>query len=171
MTPVTADDVREIAAGHDPDPARSMSLRSRAYTEPKWAAADLEAIFARTWQWVCHVEMLAEPGSYVTATVAEMPIAVLRDRDGSLHAFYNVCKHRAHELLSGSGATHSIVCPYHAWVYGLDGQLRGARRADRMDTFDKSEICLDQVLAEEFGGFVYVNLNPSAGPLGDQAAD
>src|SRR5262249_54228308 len=99
------------------------------------------------------------------------PIAVVRDGNGSLRAFYNVCQHRAHELLSGSGVTRSIVCPYHAWAYGLDGQLRGARRADRMDTFDKSEICLQQVQAEEFGGFVYVNLDPQALPLAQQAAD
>jgi carnitine monooxygenase subunit len=171
MALVTVDDVREIAAGFDTDPARSMSLRSMAYTDPKWAAADLEAIFARTWQWVCHVEKLAKPGCYVSATIAEMPVAVIRDRDGSVRAFYNVCKHRAHELLSGSGTTRSIVCPYHAWVYSLDGQLKGARRADRMDTFDKSEICLDQVQVEEFGGFVYVNLDPTARPLGEQAGD
>ena len=171
MPHVTVDDVRRIAVGYHPDPARSMSLRSEAYTDSKWAAADLEAIFARTWQWVCHVGSLAAPGSYVTTTIAGMPIAVVRDRDGALRGFYNVCKHRAHELLSGSGATGSIACPYHAWVYSLDGRLQGARRADRMETFDKSEICLDQVQVEEFGGFVYVNLDPSARPLAKQAGD
>jgi choline monooxygenase len=171
MSSVTASDVREIAVGFDRDPARSMSLRSEAYTDPKWLDADLEAIFARTWQLVCHVEKLAAAGSYVSATIAGMPIAVVRDRDGALRAFYNVCKHRAHELLSGSGTTRNIVCPYHAWVYSLDGRLKGARRADRMETFAKSEICLHQVQVEVFGGFVYVNLDPAAGPLGEQAAD
>lgn len=171
MARVSIDDVRAIGAGFDPDPARSMSLRSDAYTEPEWAEADLEAIFARTWQWVCHVEQLGRPGSYVSASIAGMPVAVVRDRDGSLRAFYNVCKHRAHELLSGSGVTGSIVCPYHAWVYGLDGTLRGARRADRMETFDKSEICLDEVRVEEFCGFVYVNLDRDARPLAEQAPD
>jgi phenylpropionate dioxygenase-like ring-hydroxylating dioxygenase large terminal subunit len=171
MAPVTRDDVRAIAEGYDPDPARSYSLRSEAYTEPAWAQAEREAIFARTWQWVCHVEQLAAPGSYVSTTVAEMPVAVVRDRDGSLRAFYNVCKHRAHELLSGAGVARNIVCPYHAWTYALDGRLQGARRADRMATFDKSEICLDRVQVEEFGGFVYVNLDPTARPLGEQAPD
>jgi phenylpropionate dioxygenase-like ring-hydroxylating dioxygenase large terminal subunit len=171
MAPVTVTDLHQLAAGFDPDPARSMSLRSEAYTDAKWAAADLEAIFARTWQWICHVEKVAAPGSYVTATIAGMSIAVVRDRDGSLRAFYNVCQHRAHELLSGSGSTRSIVCPYHAWVYGLDGQLKGARRADRMDTFEKSEICLAPVQVEEFGGFVYVNLDLAAASLGEQAED
>jgi carnitine monooxygenase subunit len=171
MARPTVEAVREIASGFDPDPALSMSLRSEAYTDPEWVAADRDAIFARTWQWVCHVEKVAQPGSYVTATVAEMPIAVVRDREGALRAFYNVCKHRAHELLSGSGTAGSIVCPYHAWVYSLGGELKAARRADLMDTFDRSGICLDQVRVEEFGGFVYVNLDRAAQPLGEQAAD
>jgi choline monooxygenase len=171
MADVTAEDVRDIAAGYHSDPARSMSLRSQAYTDSKWLDADLRAIFARTWQLVCHVEKVALPGSYVAASVAEMPIAVVRGRDGGLRAFYNVCKHRAHELLIGSGTARDMVCPYHAWTYGLDGQLKAARRADRMPTFDTSEVCLDQVQVEEFGGFVYVNLDPLARPLADQAGD
>jgi choline monooxygenase len=171
MAPVTVDDVRAIAVGYDADPARSMSLRSHAYTDPRWHEAEFAGIFARTWQWVCHVERLAAPGSYVSATIAEMPLVVVRDREGALRAFYNVCKHRAHELLSGSGTARNIACPYHGWVYDLGGRLSGARRADRMETFDKSEVCLDQVRVEEFGGFVYVNLDPAARALGEEAGD
>ncbi|NEB02719.1 Rieske 2Fe-2S domain-containing protein [Streptomyces sp. SID13726] len=148
-----------------------MSLRSEAYVDPKWLDAEMKGVFARTWQWICHVEKLREPGSYVSATVAGMPVAVVRDRDGTLRAFYNVCKHRAHELLSGSGTTRNIVCPYHAWTYTLAGELRSARRADAMPTFDKSRICLDRVPVEEFGGCVYVNLDPAAEPLARQAPD
>jgi len=171
MTQVTPEDVARISTGYDPDPARSWSLRAEAYTERRWADADVAGILARSWQWICHVERLRDPGSYVSATVAGMPVAVVRGRDGELRAFYNVCKHRAHELLSGSGTTRNIVCPYHAWTYGLDGNLRAARRADRMESFDMGEVCLDPVLVEEFGGMVYVNLDPAATPLGEQAAD
>ncbi|MET0523523.1 MAG: ring-hydroxylating oxygenase subunit alpha [Nocardioides sp.] len=171
MTQLTASDLEDVGAGFDEDPASSMSLRAEAYTNPKWAEVDLRAIFARTWQWVCHVEKLAGPGGYVSTEVAGMPIAVVRSGDGELRAFYNVCKHRAHELLSGSGTTRNIVCPYHAWTYDLSGRLKAARRADRMANFDKSEICLDQVQVEEFGGFVYVNLDPRAAALGEQAGD
>ena len=100
-----------------------------------------------------------------------MPIAVVRGRGGELRAFYNVCKHRAHELLVGSGTTGAIVCPYHAWTYGLDGQLKAARRTETMDTFDTRDVCLDRVQVEEFGGMVYVNLDPTAPPLREQAGD
>ena len=171
MTLVSPSDVDRVAAGHHADPAQSMSLRAEAYTHRLWAEADLKAIFARTWQWICHVEKLSEPGCYVAATVAGMPIAVVRDREGGLRAFYNVCKHRAHELLSGSGSARNIVCPYHAWTYDLSGHLKAARRAERMNTFDPSQICLDQIQVEEFGGFVYVNLDPDAAPLAEQAGD
>ena len=171
MTQVTVDDVRRISRGYHDEPGQSMSLRSEAYTHPQWAEADLQAILARTWQWICHGEALRSPGNYVAATVAGMPIAVVRDRNGGLRAFYNVCKHRAHELLAGAGTTRNIVCPYHAWTYSLDGNLKAARRADQMESFDKSEVCLDQVQVEEFGGMVYVNLDPDAEPLAEQAGD
>ena len=171
MALLTTQDVERIATGYHEDPARSMSLRAEAYTDAGWADVDVQAIFARTWQWICHVEKLRKPGSYVSATVAGMPIAVVRDRSGQLRAFYNVCKHRAHELLSGTGTTRNIVCPYHAWTYGLDGQLKAARRADTMETFDKTEICLDSVQVEEFCGMIYVNLDATAAPLVEQAGD
>jgi phenylpropionate dioxygenase-like ring-hydroxylating dioxygenase large terminal subunit len=171
MGRLTMEDMQDLATGFHEDPARSMSLRAAAYTEPKWLAADQATIFARSWQWICHAEKLAAPGSYVAATIAGMPVVVVRDRSGELRAFYNVCKHRAHELLAGSGTAHNIVCPYHAWTYDLTGRLNGARRADRMPTFDKSEVCLDQVAVEEFGGFVYANLEREATPLAEQAGD
>jgi phenylpropionate dioxygenase-like ring-hydroxylating dioxygenase large terminal subunit len=171
MITVTPDEVTEIASGYAAAPDRSMSLRAEAYTDPKWAQVDLQAIFRRTWQWVCHVEKLSEPGNYVATDVAGMPVVVVRDRSGELRAFYNVCKHRAHELLSGAGKTRSIVCPYHAWSYDLTGTLVGARRTDRMETFDKGSICLDRIQVEEFCGFVYVNLDPAARSLKEQAPD
>lgn len=171
MNQITVEDARNIAAGYDVEPGRSMSLRSEAYVDPKWLDAELKGVFGRTWQWVCHVEKLTKPGSYLATTVAGMPIAVVRDRAGTLRAFYNVCKHRAHELLSGSGTVRNIVCPYHAWTYDLSGGLKAARRSDKMESFDKSEICLDQIQVEEFGGFVYVNLDSAAQSLAEQAPD
>ena len=94
-------EVMPISVGYEPDPSRSSSLRSDAYTDANWFDADLKSIMARTWQWLCHVEKTREPGSYVTAEIAGNPVAVVRGRDSVLRAFYNVCKHRAHELLSG----------------------------------------------------------------------
>jgi phenylpropionate dioxygenase-like ring-hydroxylating dioxygenase large terminal subunit len=160
-------DAVDITSGRSPDPGRSMSLHADAYTEQRWFDADKSAILRRSWQWVCHVEQLRESGSYTATIVAEMPIAVVRGVDGKLRAFYNVCKHRAHQLLSGSGTTLSIVCPYHAWTYDLGGALTSARHTGHLEEFDLSSICLDEVLVEEFGGFVYVNLDPAASSLAE----
>ncbi|MGV9384685.1 aromatic ring-hydroxylating oxygenase subunit alpha [Nonomuraea sp. NPDC003707] len=169
MTPDSASEIDHISAGYDPDPALSMSLHADAYTDVKWFDVDQRAIFARTWQWLCHVEKLREAGGYVTGTVAGMPIVAVRDEAGTLRAFYNVCKHRAHELLSGSGVRRSIVCPYHAWNFELTGRLRRARNTGAMPGFDPSAVCLDQIQVAEFGGMVYVNLDPGATPLPEQA--
>ncbi|MBY8975917.1 ring-hydroxylating oxygenase subunit alpha [Rhodobacteraceae bacterium NNCM2] len=160
-----------IANGFSKDASASMSLRAEAYVDPAWYRVDLEAIISRTWQWVCHVEKVREPGSYTTIEIAGHPIAVVRDREGVLRAFYNVCKHRAHQLLSGEGNSTRIICPYHAWVYRLDGQLIRAPHTENLDNFNLSEICLTEVQVEEFCGFIYVNLDPEAASLASQCGD
>ncbi len=164
-------DFERIRAGYSEVAGRSMSLHADAYTEPAWYKADLQAVIARTWQWVCHVEKLRQPGSYVTVDIAERPIVVVRDREGVLRAFYNVCKHRAHALLSGEGQTSRIMCPYHAWVYKLDGQLVRAPETEHLEDFSTDDICLDAVQVEEFCGFVFVNLAPEAAPLREQSGN
>ena len=164
-------DVRSISTGYDPDPARSSSLQASAYVEAAWYETDQRAILSRSWQWVCHVEKTRAPGSFVTVDIAGHPIAVVRDREGVLRAFYNVCKHRAHMLLSGEGVTTRIMCPYHAWVYRLDGQLARAPHTDNLHDFNTDDICLDQVQVEEFCGFVFVNLDLDAAPLSEQSGN
>ncbi|NNF53919.1 MAG: Rieske 2Fe-2S domain-containing protein [Acidimicrobiales bacterium] len=148
-----------------------MSLHADAYTTAEWFEADQQKIIARSWQWLCHTEKLREPGSYVAATVNGQPVAAVRDRQGGLRAFYNVCKHRAHQLLSGEGSVSNIRCPYHAWTYRLDGSLAAARHTNHLVDFNTSDICLEQVLIEEFGGFVFINLDTTAASLAQQAGD
>ena len=160
-----------VKTGYSANSANSMSLHADAYVSPDWYSADLQAIIARTWQWVCHVEKLRKPGSYVTVHIAGMPIVVVRDRDDTLRAFYNVCKHRAHELLSGEGRTTRIMCPYHAWTYKLDGELMIAPETEHLEEFTPSDICLDQVNVEEFCGFIFVNLDPEAKSLREVSGD
>ena len=171
ITALNAADFERIRAGYDPDPAASLSLQAEAYTQNEWFSLEQNAVFSHSWQWVCHIEKLREPGAYVTTTIAGQSIMVVRDKDGTQRAFYNVCKHRAHELLQGEGTVGHIMCPYHAWAYRLDGKLQVAPHTKSLKGFDKSEICLDQVQVEEFCGFVYVNLDPNAAPLAEQSGD
>lgn len=160
-----------IQKGYSADAGNSLSLKADAYTRDDWFTVDQQHILAKSWQWICHVEKLRDPGSYVTVTIAGQPVAIVRDRDGQLRAFYNVCKHRAHELLSGEGQTSRIMCPYHAWVYKLDGQLVRAPETEHLENFNTGDICLDQVQVEEFAGLIYVNLDPGAAPLREQSGD
>ncbi|MEL7469303.1 MAG: ring-hydroxylating oxygenase subunit alpha [Pseudomonadota bacterium] len=164
-------EVADIRRGYDTNPARSLSLAADAYTDPRWYRHDLDTIFARTWQWVCHVEKLSKSGSYFATEIAGRPIAVVRDREGVLRAFYNVCKHRAHHLLTGEGETTRIMCPYHAWVYDLTGQLRRAPETENLQDFDPGSICLDAVQVEEFCGFIFVNLDADAAALAEQSGN
>ncbi len=156
-----------ISRGWKPDASASLSLRAEAYTDPFWFQVDRDQVIAKTWQWVCHVEALREPGSYKAVEIAGQPVVVVRDREGQLRAFYNVCKHRAHHLLEGEGKTSRIMCPYHAWVYRLDGQLVRAPHAETLHDFSEKDICLDSVQVEEFCGFIFVNLDPKARPLSE----
>ncbi len=148
-----------------------MSLHADAYTHQRWFDVDQDRIVRRSWQWLCHTEKLRTPGSYVADEIGGMPIVAVRDRDDSLRAFYNVCKHRAHQLLEGEGVSHNIVLPYHAWSYDLSGRLTAARHTSNLHDFDVHDVCLDEVQVEEFGGFIYVNLEPSANPLGETSGE
>jgi len=170
-TALSQESFQEISTGYDKDPSRSMSLRAQAYVDPLWHRIDQQEIISRSWQWICHVEKLREPGSYVCVEIAGKPIAIVRDMAGTLRAFYNVCKHRAHALLSGEGRANKIMCPYHAWVYKLDGVLVRAPHTESLKDFNPKEICLDQVQVEEFCGFIFVNLDPNAKALREQSGD
>ena len=169
--PITKADVQRLAKGYDADPRKSLSLSAEAYVSDDCYQHDMTAIIRRTWQWACHVEKLREVGNYITIDIAGQSIAVVRGNDGELRGFYNVCKHRAHELLSGEGRKSVITCPYHAWAYRLDGSLAAAPHTEHLIDFDKNDICLDEVQVEEFCGFIFVNLDPNAAPLAEVSVD
>ena len=168
LHPVELDWVKQ---GFDARVARSASLPGRCYIDEKYLEIECGAIFKKSWQYVCLGEKLREPGCYVTFETQGMSLVALRDRKGVLRAFYNVCKHRAHELLKGEGKTHVITCPYHAWAYGLDGQLRNAPQSEHSEGFDKDKICLTAVAVEAFCGLIFVNLDPEARPLAELSGD
>ncbi|MDE0095927.1 MAG: Rieske 2Fe-2S domain-containing protein [Gammaproteobacteria bacterium] len=168
-TNLTPEDFGHISQGYHTDPARSLSLLADAYTAPRWYDVDLAAIISTSWQWVCHAEKLREPGAWLTIEIAGNPLIVVRDREGELRAFYNVCKHRAMRLLEGEGKANLITCPYHGWTYDLAGSLVRAPETDHVIGFEPREICLESVRVEEFCEFVFVNLDPRAGPLARQS--
>ncbi len=151
--------------GLDTVPVRG--LPARYYIDVDVYDRVRERLFYRTWQFACHASMIPEPGDYYAFAIADQDLFVMRQKDGSVRAFYNVCQHRGHLLLEGTGRTRSIVCPYHAWSYGLDGGLRNAPRTRRIPGFDLSGICLTEVRLEAFCGFLFVNLDPDAASMAE----
>ena len=158
-----------ISRGFDAIASRSHSLHTDCYRDPGFRDLERQQIFHKSWQFLCHEEKLAEPSSYVATQIEGQSIFACRDKDGKLRAFYNVCKHRGHELLEGSGKTKAIACPYHAWVYSLDGRLSSARRSELIENFDTEKIYLDPVRIEIFCHLVFVNLNREAPTLAEQS--
>ena len=152
------------------DAMRSWSLPSRFYTTQEAFDLERERIFHRTWQYVCHVEDLPQPGSYQSFDFADRYAFVIRDSAGGLRAFHNVCRHRGHRLVSDAGrcAAGIITCPYHAWTYHSDGRLRSARGTSGLPDFDPADFRLREVRVETFLNLVFVNFDPDAQPLAEQ---
>jgi phenylpropionate dioxygenase-like ring-hydroxylating dioxygenase large terminal subunit len=91
------------------------------------------------------------PCDCATREIAGESVVLLRDHEGALRAFHNVCQHRAHRLLEGEGRLKpTITCPYHGWTYGLDGCLRAARGTEGLSGFDRAEFGLKRVRVEAF---------------------
>ena len=124
-----------------------------------------EAIFYRSWQYACHKSQLKTSGSYVSFEVGSESLFVIRGKDQKVRAFYNVCPHRAHRLVAGCGNKQVVVCPYHAWSFFLEGGLCAARGTKDVEGFDPKSIRLNEVLVEEFLGFIFVNLDPKAASI------
>jgi phenylpropionate dioxygenase-like ring-hydroxylating dioxygenase large terminal subunit len=143
------------------------ALDARYYTDQALFARERERIFHRTWQFAGHASQIEGPGDYFTFEVSGQNLFTIRSADGSVRTFFNVCMHRAHELVQGSGSTKLIVCPYHAWTYELDGRLRRAPNQAKVDGFDGSKICLTEARTEVFCGFIFVNLDPDAAPMAE----
>lgn len=146
-----------------PKPLRS--LEARYYTDPAIFAKEREGLLARTWQFAGHSSLVERPGDYFAFEIAGERLFCVRGQDGQIRAFYNVCQHRAHELVQGSGSARLLVCPYHAWTYELTGRLRGGPNVNAVPGFDRGEICLTAVKVELFCGFIFVNLDPDAKPM------
>jgi choline monooxygenase len=137
------------------------------YSDPEIYRLEQECVFSRRWQYAARLDQVAEPGQLVAIEAGRVPVVVARARDGVLHGFVNVCRHRGYLLCEGEDRRETIQCPYHAWTYDLDGTLRRAPRADQEPGFDPSGLSLLPVSVDTWGPFVFVNPDPEAAPLAE----
>ncbi len=147
--------------------ARAATIPARWCTDPAFLPLESERIFARTWQPVGYTRDLAKPGDYFACEVTGEPVVVTRAKDGRLHAFSNVCRHRASVIAEGKGSGPSLRCPYHNWTYSLEGKLLSQPEFEGVEDWDRARICLPQFRVETWGPFVFVNQDASAPALLD----
>jgi Rieske 2Fe-2S family protein len=162
------------------------TLSKDYYFTPAIFAEEREKIFFRQWVCVGRTSELSEPGRYVAIDMSGESIVIVRDDQGQLHAFYNVCRHRGSQLVplptnADQGSVRaegcfrkSIRCPYHSWVYGLDGRLQRAPHIDDLPGANATnEFSLSRVAVDTWGGFIFLNLSqdePTAS-LADQLSE
>ncbi len=150
-------------------PGRSRVLPRAAYLSERVLAFELERLFAGSWVCAGRAEDLPEPGSRRAVPAGNVGVLVVRDLGGELRAFANVCRHRGHELLPAgtSASAGTLLCPYHAWSYRLDGSLRAAPGFREVPGFDPAEHGLVRLPLEVWHGFVMVNGSGEAPPLAE----
>ena len=140
------------------------TLEQPFYTCPEIYKLDIEHVISRQWQYVDHASRVPNPGDYLVYEIDQESIIIVRGLDGVLRAHFNVCRHRGSRVcLQKSGNVKRLVCPYHAWGYGLDGKLESARQMP--DDFDTSQFSLHPCQLEVFEGLMFINLG------GEDAAD
>ena len=137
------------------------------YVSPEILASEQERIFRQAWTYACPAEWVADPGAYVACNAGDVPLVVVRGRDGELRAFVNVCRHRGSVIADGRGQRETLQCPYHAWTYDLDGSLRKAPRSEREVDFRADQLSLRPAAVETLGPLVFVNADADAPPLVD----
>jgi len=160
--------VREIAS-KPLEQARAMP--PAMYTNKDIYRLEQNRLFRMSWICLGRADAIAEHGDYLTFTIAEQPVVAIRQKDGSVRAFANVCLHRMMKLLDGSGNCRRIVCPYHAWTYDIDGRLIGAPQMQKTEGFNPRDHRLSEIACELWHGWVYVSLDADARPVAELLRD
>ncbi len=164
-----------------PQTRMEITLPSSWYLNADIYALEREHIFFNEWLCVGREEDIPAPGDHRVLDIQGESIILLRNGENQLRAFYNVCAHRGarlcatddsgDSLLRGGVSSKYITCPYHAWIYDLNGQLVRARDIPEDCDFNTEEIQLHPVAAESWGGFIFIHLTPEkAKPLAEHVA-
>lgn len=144
---------------------RAETLPARCYTDPAYLAAEHLQIFNRTWQLVGRLDQVAEAGSYFTADVGKEPVVIVRNKDGELRGFHNVCRHRAGPIAQGAGRCDRFRCGYHGWTYATDGRLIGVPDFEGVENFNREEFGLRPVQVQVWEQFIFVKIEGVANQL------
>lgn len=151
----------------------ALTMPPVIYTSEEFLEFERAAVFAKEWQCVGRTDRIPEVGNYFATRLASgEQIIVARAKDGEVHAFSSVCQHRGMEVVQDgeSGTCTKFTCVYHLWSYDLTGRLLGAPAMERTADFDKKQYPLPAVKVELWHGFIFVNQDLDAAPLGPSLA-
>ena len=153
--------------------AAPTSLPAWIYSDPGYFALEAERVFRQAWQVVCHLNDIPKAGDYHTLDFLNEQVVAVRGDDGVVRTFHNVCRHRAARVLDGHGGNcgRRIVCPYHAWSYGLDGRLIRTPAWQGFEGLDPVVNGLAPVEQDIFGGFIFVRFEPGLPTVNEMMAD
>ncbi len=141
------------------------------YISADYAAREAEELWPRVWQIACSLDHVARPGDYFVYEVGALSVLIVRDTDGELRAFQNVCLHRGNELCSGSGGgLTELRCGFHRWSWTLDGRLREVPSRKGFGTLRNDDYPLIEASVDVWGPTVWVNLDPDAESLAQHLA-
>lgn len=150
----------------------AVSLPPDVYTSEEFYRFELDAVWGHEWFCIGRASDIPKPGDFFTVTVGDDPLLVVRGRDGELRVQANVCQHRAMLLVGEEcGNKRRFQCPYHAWVYGLDGKLQSAPELNDAPYFDKSTVRLPQVRSEIWEGFIFITFDEDIPPLSERLGE
>ena len=155
--------IRDISVPNDWD---RSGLPGWCYHSPALLELEKQHVFREHWQIACHVSDIPEPGNYLAMDVVGERALILRGQDGAVRAFHNICRHRGSRLVADEKGScrNALVCPFHGWVYNLDGTLRGAARPKSFPPLDKNEFALKALECEVWQGFVFIRFAPGPQP-------
>ena len=144
-----------------------LTLNAKAYADPEVFERERREVFAKAWMIIGHIAEVQSPGDFTTGEIGGEPVVVVRDQDGTLRAFSNICRHRAARLADGRGSCGKVLrCPYHGWTYRLDGSLAAMPEGRGFgEDFDRDAVRLPSFQVTEMGGLVWVNMDPEAPPI------
>src|SRR5262249_34341729 len=148
--------------------SKARTIPSAWYFHPEIYVLEGRRVFGNTWQYVGRAEQVRDPGSYLTIEIAGEPILAVRDEKGTLHAFHNVCRHRAAQVMNEPcGHATKLRCRYHGWTYDLAGRLRGVPEFDGVEEFPREANGLPPMSVDTFGPFVFVHVGKPRQPVSE----
>lgn len=146
------------------------SLGRKYYKDPAIFEREKEAIIYNNWLFAGHVSQIPNTGDYFLFNLLDESAIIVRTKDGTIGAYYNVCPHRGSQIcLEKSGNSKRFSCPYHAWSFDLDGSLFAARSMPK--SFDKSEISLHKCAVDFIDGLIFVNFSDNPESLDNAKRD